>query len=450
MFRSILGHLSQWYHGENRKPLLLRGARQVGKTWVIRELARLEGVPLVEINFELRPEAKRAFADQDPEKILRTLSLLGFPSVTPGAGILFLDEIQDCPQAIASLRYFQELAPQLHVVGSGSLLEFAMDDRLFPMPVGRVEFLWMHPMGFSEFLRARGGFALADALDSFDVDHPLPGVVHQKALEELRAYLFCGGMPEAVLAWTNDPDAAACRRIHWALLQAYRQDFRKYAPRVKANLAESLFLKAPGLVGGRFKYAHVDSDARAADVKDAVDALEKAGIVRRVRHTSGKGLPLSVDENERISKLMFLDVGLSHASLGIDAELVQDPDLLAIHRGAVAEQFVAQELLATSPPDHPADLHFWVREARNSQAEVDFLVAVGSHVVPVEVKSGATGRLKSLRSFLSSHPASPVGVRLHAGPPFREADLLHLPLYATGALGKVVGQGRGKVAASPT
>jgi len=414
----------------------------VGKTWAIRELARLVGAPLVEINFELRPDAKKAFADLDPEKILRTLSLLGFPSATPGTGILFLDEIQDCPEAIASLRYFHELAPGLHVVGSGSLLEFSMDDRAYPMPVGRVEFLWMHPMAFSEFLRARGGSALADALDSYDMDLPLPEIVHQRAMDELRAYLFCGGMPEAVQAWTNAPDADACRRIHWSLLQGYRQDFRKYAPRVKAGLAESLFLKAPGLVGGRFKYAHVDSDARAAEVKEAVDALEKAGIARRVRHTSGQGLPLSVDENERISKLVFLDVGLAHASLGIDAELVQNPDLLAIHRGAVAEQFVAQELLATGPPGHPAELHFWVREARNSQAEVDFLVAVGSQVVPVEVKAGATGRLRSLRSFLSSHPASPLGVRLHAGPPFREADVLHLPLYATGALRGVLGERR--------
>ncbi len=414
----------------------------MGKTWAIRELARSEGVPLVEINFELRPEAKSAFADLDPEKILRTLSLLGFPSATPGEGILFLDEIQDCPEAIASLRYFQELAPLLHVVGSGSLLEFSMDDRAFPMPVGRVEFLWMHPMGLSEFLRARGGSALADAVDSYDVDFPLPEIVHQKVLEELRAYLFCGGMPEAVQAWTNATDAAACRRIHWSLLQGYRQDFRKYAPRVKANLAEALFLKAPGLVGGRFKYAHVDSDARAADVKDAVEALEKAGIARRVRHTSGQGLPLSVDENERISKLVFLDVGLAHASLGIDAELVQNPDLLAIHRGAVAEQFVAQELLATAAPDHPSDLHFWVREARNSQAEVDFLVAIGSQVVPVEVKAGATGRLKSLRSFLASHPGSSVGIRLHTGSPSREADLLHLPLYATGALRRILGEDR--------
>jgi hypothetical protein len=438
MFRLISRDLEAWYHRRSRKPLLLRGARQVGKTWAVRELARSEGVPLVEINFELRPQAKQAFVDLDPEKILRTLSLLGFHTASPGTGILFLDEIQDCPQAIASLRYFHENMPELPVVGSGSLLEFAMDEQAFSTPVGRVDFLWMHPMGFSEFLRSRGDGALADGVDTFDIAHPLPEIVHRRALEELRGYLFCGGMPEAVKAWTAGADAQECRRIHWSLLQGYRQDFRKYAPKVKANLAESLFVKAPGLMGGRFKYAHVDSDVRSAEVKNAVEALEKAGIVRRVRHSPGQGLPLSVDENERISKLVFLDVGLAHASLGIDAELVQNPDLLAIHRGAVAEQFVAQELLATAPPDHPSDLHFWVREATNSQAEVDYLVALGSKVVPVEVKSGATGRLKSLRSFLSSHPRSPVGVRLHAGAPLREADILHLPLYAVGAMRRML------------
>lgn len=409
----------------------------MGKTWAVRELARAEGVPLVEINFELRPDAKQAFTSMDPANILSTLSLLGFPSATPGAGILFLDEIQDCPAAIASLRYFHERLPALHVVGSGSLLEFALDDTTFPMPVGRIEFLWMHPMDFSEFLLAEGNSALSSALAGFSARTILPQAVHEKAMEELRAYLFCGGMPESVLAWTRGKDAAACRRIHLSLLQGYRQDFRKYAPRVDARLAERTFLKAPGLVGGRFKYVHIDADARSAEVKAAVEALERAGILRRVRHSSGGGLPLSLDENERIAKLVFLDVGLVHASLGIDAELVQNPDLLAIHRGAIAEQFVAQELLANAPPDHPPDLHFWVREARNSQAEVDFLVAAGSRVVPIEVKSGASGRLKSLRSFLSSHPGSPFGARLHAGQAQREADVLHLPLYAAGRVPEI-------------
>ncbi len=438
MFRLISKDLSLWYRRKDRKPLLLRGARQVGKTWAVRELARAEGVPLMEINFELRPEAKQAFSSLDPENILRTLSLLGFPSVVPGTGILFLDEIQDCPQAIASLRYFHELLPELHVVGSGSLLEFALDDEVFPMPVGRVDFLWMYPMGFSEFLAARGNHSLSQAVADYDIAAPMPEIVHKKALEELRGYLFCGGMPEAVLAWTDGGDATSCRRVHWSLMQGYRQDFRKYAPKVNAQLAEKLFLKAPGMVGGRFKYAHIDSEVRSAEVKAAVEALERAGILRRVLHTSGSGLPLSTDENDRISKLVFLDVGLVHARLGIDADLIQNPDLLAIHRGAIAEQFVAQELLANASPDHPCDLHFWVREAKNSQAEVDYLVAAGSRVLPIEVKSGADGRMKSLRSFLSSHPASPLGVRLHVGQPHREPDVLHLPLYAAGAVERIV------------
>jgi hypothetical protein len=434
MKRRISGNLKDWICRKDRRPLLLRGARQVGKTWLVRDLAQQAGMSLVEVNFELRPDAKNVFRSPDPVEILKGLAFLGFTTVTSGKSLLFLDEIQECPAAIVALRYFYETMPDLAVVASGSLLEFAMESGRFSLPVGRVESLWVHPMGFSEYLMAKSNGALAEAVAEMDPMQPLPVVAHEKAMAELREYLFCGGMPAAVRAMAEDGDIAACRRVHLSILQTYRQDFGKYAPRIKSDIAERLFLRAPGLVGGRLKFSAIDPDHRAADVRSAVEALEKAGVIRRVIHSSGQALPLATDSNPRLAKLVMLDVGLMHAALQIDAQFVQEPDLLAIHRGAVAEQFVAQELLACGPAEREPELYFWIREALNSQAEVDFLLAIGSMVLPIEIKSGSSGSLKSLRLFLASHPQSRLGIRLYGGLHLREASLCHLPLYAAGTL----------------
>ncbi len=439
MKRQISSHLSGWIGRKDRRPLLLRGARQVGKTWLVRELARQESKLLIEVNFELRPDAKEAFRSLDPAEILKGLAFLGFAPVVPGKCLLFLDEVQECPAAITALRYFYEMMPDLAVVASGSLLEFAMDSGKLSLPVGRVESLWVHPMGFAEYLMAKGNGVLAEAVSEMDPAQALPVVAHEKAMAGLREYLFCGGMPAAVLAMADEGDITACRRAHLSILQTYRQDFAKYAPRIKPDIAERLFLRAPGLVGGRLKFSAIDPDHRALDVRTAVEALEKAGVIRRVIHSAGQALPLATDANLRLSKLVMLDVGLMHAALQIDAQFVQEPDLLAIHRGAVAEQFVAQELLASGPADREPELYFWAREALNSQAEVDYLLAVGAMVLPIEIKSGASGSLKSLRLFLDSHPQSRLGIRLYSGPHLCEAAIWHLPLYAAGALHRLTG-----------
>jgi hypothetical protein len=439
MKRHLSIELRAWLQRKDRKPLLLRGARQVGKTWLAQDLANAEGRDLVEVNFELRPDAKEAFRSLDPAEILKNLAFLGFPLALPESSLLFLDEIQECPAAIAALRYFHELRPDLAVLASGSLLEFAMESGKFPMPVGRVESLWVHPLGFSEYLMAKGNTPLAQTLADMQPAQPLPALAHAKALAELREYFFCGGMPSAARAMAEDGDVAACRRAHLSILQTYRQDFAKYAPRIKADIAERLFLRAPGLVGGRLKFSTIDPGCRASELRPALEALEKAGVLRRVIHSAGQALPLATDSNPRLAKLVLLDVGLMHAALQIDAKWVQEPDLLAIHRGAVAEQFVAQEIIACGPPDREPELFFWVREALNSQAEVDYLLAVGSQVIPIEVKAGAAGSLKSLRSFLASHPHSPLGVRLYGGTTHAEERVLHLPLYAAGAVHRVAG-----------
>ena len=428
MKRHLLTSLQEWLHRKSRKPLLLHGARQVGKTWLIRELARIENIPLTEINFELHPAAKAAFATPDPSAILHQLALIGFP-LSPG-GLLFLDEIQECPAAITALRYFHELQSHIPLIATGSLLEFAMDAAEFSMPVGRLESLWLHPMDFTEFLLSKGKPDLAEAISSLVPGQALPAAAHTVALSLLRDYFFTGGMPEALREYIENADSTACRRAQLSILQTYRRDFAKYAPLVPADLAENLFLRTPGLVGDRLKFSNIDPDRRASSVRQALRALEKAGVVRQITHSSGQGLPLAAQSNPRLVKLIFLDIGLLHAALRIDSELVSQPDLLGIHRGAAAEQFVAQELLAAAPSNQEPELFFWVREALNSQAEVDFLLAVKSHVIPIEVKSGATGTLKSLHLFLQSHPHTPYGIRLHSAPGHTEPRLRHTPLYA--------------------
>ncbi len=435
MFREIDDYLQGWLTRRNRKPLILRGARQVGKTWAVRELARSQGLKLIEINFELQPALKAAFATPDPAQILKYLGTYGVQLPQPGKSLLVFDEIQECPQAIVSLRYFYELMPDQAVIATGSLLEFTLMRERVSWPVGRVEFAWMYPMSFSEYVRAKGNPGLAEALKENPLKSDSLSGVHSFALGELREYLFCGGMPKAVLAMTQDKDPAAVRREHLEILHSYRLDFHKYAPRIDADLAEKMFLKAPSLVGGRFKYSHIDPDRTTKEIKPAVEALEKAGIIRLVIHTAAQGLPLAVDTNPRICKLLFLDVGLMHASQGIDNQLVQEPSLLAIHRGAVAEQFVGQELLATAPADREPELWFWSREAAASQSEIDYIITRGSKVLPIEVKAGASGRLKSMRIFLDSHGNSPKGVRFYDGKPWdEEGRIEHLPLYSVGSL----------------
>ena len=304
----------------------------MGKTWLIRELARIEKIPLVEINFELQPSAKAAFATPDPADILRQLTLIGFPLAA--GGLLFLDEIQECPEAITALRYFHELQPHIPLIATGSLLEFAMDAAEFSMPVGRIESLWLHPMDFTEFLLAKSKPDLADAISSLGPGESLPPAAHTVALSLLRDYFFTGGMPEALRESIENADPSACRRAQLSILQTYRRDFAKYAPRIPADLAENLFLRTPGLVGERLKFSNIDPDRRAASVRQALSALEKAGVVRQITHSSGQGLPLAAQANPRLVKLAFLDIGLLHAALRIDSELVAQPDLLGIQRFA--------------------------------------------------------------------------------------------------------------------
>lgn len=437
MKRSIQSELIAWKTGKWRKPLLIRGARQVGKTYLVREFAKSQFNRLAEINFELRPEFKAVFSSLDPREICRNLELLLGSKIETGTTLLFFDEIQECPQAFTALRYFYENYPELHVIAAGSLLDVVMNAEAYRAPVGRLEYLHLAPLSFLEFLAATGEDLLCDYLARFALDKTVNEAVHQKLLRYFKQYAIVGGMPEVVKVYLDAPHSTVFQDTQLSLLQTYRDDFGKYAARARIPYLQKVFQSAPAQVGSIYKYVQVDQDAQSRDLKAALDLLVRAGLIAKVVATSGHGLPLGKDRNDKKFKIIFLDVGLMQRALGLDAKIAMSEDFLAVNRGALAEAAIGQELMGVCPPRESPDLYFWVRERQGSQAEVDFLTAVETAVVPIEVKAGKTGRLKSMQQFLKEKP-SPLGVRFSEQVLSFHDRILSIPLYAVSQLERLV------------
>lgn len=429
--------LPKWKTSIDRKPLLIRGARQVGKTYLIRSFGREHFQKTIEVNFELQPELKDVFKTLDPVIIIKSLSLVLNISIETGQTLLFLDEIQECPQAIMALRYFYENRPDLHVIGAGSLLEFCLSDKNFKMPVGRVQYAYLQPLSFEEFLSALGENLLRQALQEMTLENPFAEVVHEKLLKLFREYTRIGGMPAVLNHYLADRPGNDYQEQQTLLLQTYRSDFGKYAKsQFQTSCLQKVFLTAPRMVGDRYKFSEVDRDTSSRDLKEALFLLEKAGVLYRVLSTSSHGLPFQTNENK--FKIIFLDVGLMQRACGLDKEIAMSDDFMAINAGAVAEQIVGQELLAYSNPLEDRSLHFWVRDKKSSQAEVDFLISCGSKIIPIEVKAGSTGSLKSLRIFLEENQ-SPFAVRFSTHPLSFHDKVLSMPLYAINQTKRMIG-----------
>ncbi len=427
--------LLHWKNSPDRKPLLIRGARQVGKTYVVKSFATAHFDRLVEINFELRPELKKVFDTLDPEAIIKNLKLVLNQPIEPGRTLLFLDEIQDCPRAIMAMRYFYETIPQLQVIGAGSLLEFSLNAQGFKMPVGRVTYLYLQPLSFEEFLTAVDEKELRRTLVEIDLNHPPSEAVHERLLKLLGEYLVIGGMPAVVNSYLANRSSVEYQNWQLSLLQTYRDDFGKYAPRTRHTYLQKVFSTAPAMVGRRYKYSHVDSDIQSRELKEALHLLNQAGILYKVTAASAHGLPLEPHENK--FKIIFLDTGLMQRSCGLDAEIAMAKDFLAVNAGALAEQFVGQEMLCSMNPHEDRKLFFWARDKKSSQAEVDYLMVHRSHPVPIEVKSGKTGTLKSLRAFMTEH-RSKIGLRISQQPFSCYDNVLSIPLYAAGQIHRLL------------
>jgi len=430
MKRLIDWHLLRWKGDSRRKPLLLRGARQVGKTFAVRQLGKtFEST--VEINFELVPKARDLFEqDLKPERIVWELELLTHKKIIPGKTLLFLDEVQTAPQVITSLRYFYELMPELHVVAAGSLLDFAIEQ--VGMPVGRVHSLYVYPLSFFEFLSATGNNQLVSAVLT---QQNFSQVIHERLLDLLKEYIAVGGMPEAVFSWSNKKDPKECREILQELIESYRQDFSKYAKKHQLPYLDILFHQIPHFIGEQFKYSSVHGEYKKRELAPALHLLGRANVVHQVTACSGNGIPLASEVNLEKFKMIMLDVGVSLALLGLDLPewfLNSDKDL--INRGTIVEAFVGQELLCYSSPRSKTDLYYWKRESPGALAEVDYLMDYQGKVLPIEVKSGHGSTLRSMHQFLHHHPNSPSGMRFWAEKASTMDNLQSLPLYAVSLL----------------
>ncbi|MEZ5071230.1 MAG: AAA family ATPase [Bacteroidales bacterium] len=429
MKRDLYQTLIEWKHEQHRFPLLLRGARQTGKSYLVTQFGEKEFDRIITLNFERNPEFKEIFSSNDPEEILERIMLFTGTRPKSGGSLLFLDEIQECPEAITSLRYFYEELPELHVIGAGSLLEFALRSKDIRVPVGRIQYLYLYPLSFGEFLDATGEIELRQHVKRPENLKNLPGGVHNKLIELVKKYYLIGGMPKAVQTYVTTGELSHCQKIQQSILDTYQDDFAKYARESMHGHLKKVFEAASTTVGQRMIYAGIDSQSRSRELKKALELLETAGIVTRVSQTNASGVPLSSGRHHSIFKVIFLDVGLMHAMNNIYPETVRSKDLNAIFRGGVAEQFAGQEIVAYQSPFRRKNLYFWGRQAKNSTAEIDYLVDMDAQVVPVEIKSGPKGHLKSLFMYIEKHRSERAYIVSQA-PYKKEGPLYSIPFYA--------------------
>ena len=443
MERLIESTLNEWRQQARHLPLIIRGARQIGKSYTVEKFGRQYFDDTVIVNFELSPPLKSAFSNLDPHKILSIIELATSKRIVPGKTLLFLDEIQECPEAIMALRYFKEKIPELHVIAAGSLLEFALHSDNFRMPVGRVQFMYMKPLCFKEFLMALGEPLLKEFIEKIEWQIEVPEIIHHKLLDYIRLYFTLGGMPAVVENYIETKSLLSAKRIQLAILSTYRSDFGKYAKFTRHQYLEKLFIKAPELIAQQFRYANVSREIESRYLKEALDNLNKAGLVYSVYSTNASGLPLKALINPKKFKLLFVDIGLASSAIQPDMEFIPPNDTLLVTRGALAEQFVGQELLANQDYYIEPDVFYWSRDTRGSQAEIDYVINIGHTIIPVEVKAGSTGRMKSLHIFMEKYKSA-LGIRISSLPlqysshTKNKNGIISIPFYLISELKRVL------------
>jgi len=390
----------------------------------------------VEINFEREPKFQKVFQlDLDPIRIFRDIFLEIGKKTDIHNTLFFFDEIQACPEAIQALRYFYEEIPNIYIIAAGSLLEFVIER--IGIPVGRVEFLYLYPMSFMEFLDAIDRSDIAEEINHRQPDHPFSETTHRMMLRYLAEYMAVGGMPEAVETWSKTQDLHQCVKVHTTLIETYRADFEKYGKSHQQKYINLVFEAIPRLIGKKFVFQTVSPHHKSRELAPALHLLEQAGIVHFIRHSSSNGIPLGAEVNLHLFKTIFVDIALTQSLLGINTAewLLQNSQDTFVNRGAIAEAFVGQELISYSDPSQSTALHYWVREKSGANAEVDYVTIIDGKVVPIEVKSGANGHLKSMQLFLNEKKQSPLGIQFSKNNYGVHQKIVTYPLYAVaGAL----------------
>jgi len=443
MIRFAANEFENWLKNKNRKPMVLRGARQVGKTWLVREFAKSRRLKLVELNFERLPGLADLFSANDPVEILRNIEAQLEVAIKPDSSLLFLDEIQAAPHLFSKLRWFKEEIPALPVIAAGSLLDFAVQKYRYSMPVGRITYFHLEQLSFFEFALATGAEALFKKMSSFSLDSRMPESLHKKCLDLYHDYCLVGGMPEVAQEWVNSKNIKACIKIQQDLLATYRDDFHKYGGKTDAGMLNKILLSVADQLGNKFVYSRVDPTKKLVQIKKALSLLSRAKVCTKVQHTTGNGLPLGAESNGKFFKALMLDIGLISVQLGFSSiKPAEAKNIVFSNKGGLAEQFVGQQLRACQTPLVSPQLFYWQRTG-GRQGEIDYVIQHGNRVIPVEVKSGSAGSLKSLHQFMADKRLN-LAVRFNINQPSVENikvkttlgtpvsyRLISLPVYLT-------------------
>lgn len=440
--RDALTELITWKDSPHRKPLVLRGARQVGKSFLVRQFAQAHFMSFAEIDLERDAELGDIFLKYAPKEALTYLSAYIGTAIVPGKTLLFIDEIQARPKVIARLRYFYEELPELHLITAGSLLDIALANATFSMPVGRLSYFFIGPLNFCEYLRALGEDMLADVITGFELGDDIPNAIHQKLIDHMKRYWIIGGMPEVISHIAGHSSMADIDNIKRSITLTYQDDFQKYRGKASPEIMRQIFRKFPGLVGKKLVYSKIDRNHRSGEIAHAIELLSQAHVLRKVYHSSCNGVPIGAEIDHRKYKTIFVDIGLLCTLSDIKLPDINNADdITLINRGSLAEQFVGQEMTHMRGVYREPALYYWMREKKSSSAEVDYVISQRNYIYPIEVKSGKSGTLKSLHVFCAQKN-QPLALRFNAMPPNRhrsvvsthtdqdiEFDLISLPLY---------------------
>jgi len=430
MERSAYKQLVNWKNKQNRKPLIIQGARQVGKTYLVNEFGKNEYANFIYLNFEQNSRLESLFSSGlIPDTIISNISLYIGKKITAENTLLFFDEVQIAPQVLSSLKYFQEQAPEYHIIAAGSLLGISIG-KGSSFPVGKVNFLNIFPLSFIEYLNSSGEYLLVEKLSSLPNLEPLPDAIHERLLNHFKLFLFLGGMPEVIQDYINNSDIESARIIQNEILEAYKRDFSKYTEKNQAIRVSEFWNSIPRQLAKenkKFKYSDIRKGARASSFEQSVEWLRKAGLIHVVYNISTPKKPLSAYADYSKFKVYLHDVGLLAASLGISSELIVSPlEIFSEFYGAFIENYIAQELTFYENDQ----LHYW---ASKSDAEVDFIIESERDIFPVEVKSGLNRNIKSLRSYSDKFKPKSI-FRISPRNLIQNNDFVNIPLYATNVL----------------
>ncbi|HHT94403.1 MAG TPA: ATP-binding protein [Clostridia bacterium] len=432
MYRTSLEYLYKWKEKDNRKPLIIRGARQVGKTWLMKEFANKAYKSHAYINFDNNMQMKQLFLqDLNVDRLIMGLELYTGKKIVPSETLIIFDEVQEVPNALTSLKYFNEDAPSYHIVCAGSLLGIALHPGT-SFPVGKVEFMDLYPLSFSEFMLAMGKEQYAELLES--KDYEMITTFKQEYINLLKQYFYVGGMPEVVAHYAVNKDFQGVREIQRRILDAYEQDFSKHAPNEIVSRIRMLWNSIPAQLAKenkKFIYGLIKEGARAKEYETALLWLTDCGLVHQVNRVNAPNIPLKAYEDLKAFKLFTLDVGLLSCMVGLhQSALLSGNDLFREFKGALTEQYVLQQLKTLDN----LNVYYWTND--RNRAEIDFLIGSEGRVIPVEVKAEVNLQSKSLKTFRDKYDIE-ISVRTSMSDYKKEERLINLPLYAISNIKKI-------------